>query len=99
MPFGLSSSPASVLNGDLNMTHFFRQPYNLSNGFEQHLEKLDMVLTRLSEYTLKGSLTPAVGKCLWFSVKLKVYQLRFYAQLSFPFFLSNALSCNILGFN
>ena len=53
----------------------------------------------------KGALTPAVGKCLSFSV----CQLLFYAQFSFPdlrnlyfwnkFSISNALSCKILGLN
>ena len=53
----------------------------------------------------KGALTPAVGKCLSFSV----CQLLFHAQFSFPdlgnlcfwnkFSISNALICKILGLN
>ena len=53
----------------------------------------------------KGALTPAVGKCLSFSV----CQLLYYAQFSFPdlsnlcfwnkFSISNTLSYKILGLN
>lgn len=64
MPFGLSNSPATYQRlmeeclGDFNMTIcviYLDDIIVFSENFEQHLQRLDMVLTRLQECRLKLS--------------------------------------------
>ena len=64
MPFGLSNSPATYQRlmeeclGDLNIIMcviYLDDLIIFSNSFEQHLEKLDIVLTRLKQCNLKLS--------------------------------------------
>ena len=49
-------------------------------AFESWLSKTDEVLSEGS----KGSLTLAIGKCLWFSVKIKVCQSSLSSHWSYP---------------
>ena len=76
MPFGLSNSPATYQR----LMEECLGPYNMkicviylddliifSNSFEQHLERLDMVLTRLKQCNLKLS----AEKCFFFQERVK----------------------------
>ena len=64
MPFGLSNSPATYQRlleeclGDLNIIMcviYLDDLIIFSHSFEQHLERLDIVLTRLKQCNLKLS--------------------------------------------
>ena len=67
---------------------FYCRHYDLISKFNVRLKSL--LYQSISEPELygdlvyKGSLTPTVGKCLWFTVKLKVCHQSFYAQYSYP---------------
>lgn len=76
LPFGLCNSPATYQRlmedclGDYNMTIcviYIDDLIIFAENFEQHLERLDLVLTRLSEFNLK--LSPE--KCYLFQKKVK----------------------------
>ena len=76
MPFGLSNSPATYQRlmeeclGDLNMkicVIYLDDLIIFSNSFEQHLERLDIVLTRLQQCNLKLS----ADKCYFFQERVK----------------------------
>lgn len=76
MPFGLTNSPATYqrvmqdILGDLNMKIcliYLDDLIIFSETFEQHLERLDLILTRLHEAHLK--LVPE--KCSFFKPKVK----------------------------
>lgn len=76
MPFGLSNSPATYQRlmeeclGDLNMkicVIYLDDLIIFSNSFEQHLERLDIVLTRLQQCNLKLS----AEKCFFLKKKVK----------------------------
>ena len=51
------------------MCNLFILPFNFSNSFEQHLERLDMVLDRLSECNLKYQLTSVCSVKKMYNVK------------------------------
>ena len=61
MPYGLANSPATYQRwmqqylGDLHLKNcvIFRWPYYISNFYEEHLDKLELVMDRLREYGLK----------------------------------------------
>lgn len=76
MPFGLSNSPATYQRvmeeclGDLNMKIciiYLDDLIIFSKDFKQHLERLDIVLTRLKECNLKLS----ADKCFFIKSKVK----------------------------
>ena len=76
MPFGLSNSPATYQRlmeeclGELNMkicVIYLDDLIIFSNSFEQHLERLDIVLTRLQQCNLKLS----ADKCYFFQERVK----------------------------
>lgn len=76
MPFGLSNSPATYQRlmeeclGDLNMkicVIYLDDLIIFSNSFEQHLERLDIVLNRLQQCNLKLS----ADKCYFFQERVK----------------------------
>jgi len=76
MPFGLCNSPATYQRlmeeclGDLNMTIciiYLDDVIIFANTFEEHLERLDRVLTRLKENNLKLS----AEKCYFLKKKAK----------------------------
>ena len=76
MPFGLSNSPATYQRlmeeclGELNMkicVIYLDDLIVFSNSFEQHLERLDIVLTRLQQCNLK--LSP--DKCYFLQERVK----------------------------
>jgi hypothetical protein len=76
MPFGLSNSPATYQRlmeeclGDYNMkicVIFLDDLIIFSENFEQHLERLDLVLTRLGQCNLKLS----SDKCFFLKEKVK----------------------------
>ena len=76
MPFGLSNSPATYqwlmeeCLGTLNMeicVIYLDDLIIYSNSFEQHLERLDIVLTRLQH----GNLKLSADKCYFFQERVK----------------------------
>lgn len=76
MPFGLSNSPATYQRlmeeclGELNMkicVIYLDDLIIFSNSFEQHLERLDMVLSRLQQCNLKLS----AEKCYFLQQRVK----------------------------
>lgn len=76
MPFGLSNSPATYQRlmeeclGDYNMTIcliYLDDLIIFSENFEQHLQRLDLILTRLKECGLKLS----ADKCFFLQKRVK----------------------------